>query len=129
MFVPPPNPPLFFLFLFVGGGVVQVTADGDIVYVFPSLQTSAMGTGAAALGGGMDRKEAERLQGLKVSTQTQKRKRSTAVHTRIADFVPVVWNGDGRVSGYSTAPLERFIHGSGVYVPLTFIYIYINRLM
>eukprot|EP00903_Cladosiphon_okamuranus_P014661 g13591.t2 len=46
-------------------GAPEVTADGDIVYVFPSLQTSAMGTGAAALGGGRDPREAERLQGLK----------------------------------------------------------------
>ncbi|CAN0259741.1 unnamed protein product, partial [Ectocarpus sp. 4 AP-2014] len=41
----------------------QVTADGDIVYVFPSLQTSAMSTGTAATQIGS--KESARLAGLK----------------------------------------------------------------
>ncbi|CAM9807871.1 unnamed protein product [Ectocarpus sp. 6 AP-2014] len=43
-------------------GAPEVTADGDIVYVFPSLQTSAMGTGTAATQIGS--KESARLAGL-----------------------------------------------------------------
>ena len=43
-------------------GFLQVTEDGDIVYVFLSLQTSAM-TGAVAW---VDRQRAETLAGLKV---------------------------------------------------------------
>lgn len=42
----------------------QVTEDGDIVYVFPSLQTSAI----ADAGTSNSRRELERLQGLKVSS-------------------------------------------------------------
>ncbi|CAN0237810.1 unnamed protein product [Pylaiella littoralis] len=46
-------------------GVPEVTPEGDIVYVFPSLQKSAMGAGKAIGSSEIDSQEAKRLQGLK----------------------------------------------------------------
>ncbi|CAN0072336.1 unnamed protein product, partial [Hapterophycus canaliculatus] len=47
-------------------GAPEVTSDGDIVYVFPSLQTSAIGTGSSGIKAiPTDSKDAARLEGLK----------------------------------------------------------------